>query len=239
MAKKQTQSGQKESRQEAILRELQRRERALGVPDERQVYVLKQHFEDEGGPCGLCPKELSDGSGRDTFDFEAWRERLQHAPVDWTPAELALQSDRRRGSLPGDFCEFNQLIIFSRRAYMALGPLLDGAGVVLPVTSDQGDFVGFRLDASIDALDEERSSVNWSQTVDHRVRWASSISRYAFHTNRLTSHSIFRIPQHWQILVLRPFVDVVRREGLTGMQFCRVWPNAMTGLWWQQKENWC
>jgi hypothetical protein len=233
------QSGRKLSRREAIQQEIQRRERALGVPDERHVYVFREHYDDEGGPPGFCTKEFRDLRHKDRFGFDEWRRRLDAAPADWSAVELVLPSGRKSGDTPGDFGEFSGLLIFSRRAQLALGDLLSKAGTFLPVTSQLGDFVGFRLDATLDALDEECASVNWSETVDHTQRWASSIYRYAFHTDSLSGPSIFRLSQHWQILVLRQFVETVRNAGLTGFRFCRVWPNAQSGLWWEQKENWC
>ena len=230
------QSGRKTDRQEAIRREIERREQLLAVPPEKQVYVLDQHHEDQGGPSSLCLREFRDQKG---FCFDDWRRRLAGAPADWMTPEIVCSADRRPDSEPGDFGEFSGLFLFSSRAHAALGYLLSRAGVLLPVTSHLGDYVGYRLDAVVDALDETRAAVNWSETVDHRIRWASSIQRYAFHTERLGDSPLFRLPVHWQPLVLQEFMQAVRDYVLKGFRFCRVWPNSGTGLWWQQTDNWC
>ena len=239
MSEQSGKSDRKSLRQEAARREILRREQALGVPEERQVYVLRQHFDDEGGPPSLSTAEFARNIKAGLFTSDVWSHQIKRAPTDWVPPEIVFESPRRRPQEPGDFCEILGLMIFSLRARLALGTMLSEAGIFLPVTSKLGEFVGFRLDAVNDALDEERATVNWSTNVARTYRYASSISRYAFHTERLVNTPFFRIPVHWHLLVLHPFMQAARTAGLTGMTFCRVWPNAGDGSYWSHKPNWC
>ena len=56
------------------------------------------------------------------------------------------------------------------------------------------------------------------------------IYSYHFFTDRLGPSAIFRLPRHWQMLVLQPFVDHVRRGGLNGFKFRKVWPRTATEI---------
>jgi hypothetical protein len=234
-------SSSKQSRRAAIERETRRREQALAVPPERSVFVLREHYCDEGGPCGFWTREYHELAGTDRFDFDAWRERIRSGPVGWVPPEIVCQDDPEfpTQSGPGDFGRFQDLMIFSGRSAHALRPFLEPCGVFLPVCSELGNYVGFRLDAVVDALDADRTRASWCLMPDLGARdRANSIYAYAFHTEKLGEAAIFRVPQHFEILVLKPFADVVRSSLFTGFRFCRVWPTSMTGLWWHQKENW-
>jgi hypothetical protein len=240
-----TKPSRKESRKEQIAREVRRREDAQGVPIERQVYVMKVVHGDEGGPQALYPREyIADR----TFDYETWRARLAAAPAGWEPPELLIDdaeytpdddccdadSDRpAKNSLTtsvGDFGEFQSLLLFSRRAVDVLEPLLRPCGVLLPMTCALGEYVGFRPDAVVDALDLPRTSAVWMSSGET----ASSIFRFHFFTEQLGPAAVFRIPQYSAVLVLQEFVDRVRGAGLSGFRFHRVWPTAVS-MWWQER----
>jgi hypothetical protein len=242
MAKHTQQSPSKQSRRASIEREVRRREEALAVPPDRHVFVFQEHFCDQGGPRGFWTKDYRDVAGTDNFDFQAWRARVKSGPEGWVAPEVVCQDDpdfpTQNG--PGDFGEFHDLMIFSARAVQSLQHLLEPCGTFLPVRSELGAYVGFRLDSVLDALDLDRTRASWWLRPGHdKKESALSIEGYAFHTAKLGSVPIFRVPQHYDILVLKPFVEVVRANSLTGFRFCRVWPTSMAGLWWQQKQNWC
>ena len=226
-------NARKQARKVAIQGEIRKREDALGVPTERRVFVFKQHYYDEGGPRPLSVKEFQEGP--DDFDFERWRDRLRRAAVQWEPVEIVPDDDPE---IPpdlsvGDYSEFNGLMIFSARAATALRNLLQPCGVLLPLVCKTDEYVGFRLDAETDVLDVEKTRASWWP----RKEAASSIYTYAFHTERLGTAAIFRVPQHFEVLVNQEFVTTVRSHGFSGFRFCRVWPTAMATLWWY--ENWC
>lgn len=228
-----TNESRKEARKAAVEREIRKREDALGVPSEAEVYVFQKHYCDEGGPRPMSVKQFEDRPN--DFDFVQWKERLARAADKWEPVEIVPDNDPELPpDLPvGDYAEFNGLMIFSTRAANALEHLLRPCGLLLPVMCSVGEYLGFRLDAKRDALDLGKTRASWWP----KKEVASSIYTYAFHTERLGEAGIFRVPQHFEILVNREFVQVVRSHAFTGFRFCRVWPTAMATLWWY--ENWC
>ena len=223
----------KQARREAVEREVRKREDVLAVPIDKQVYVFKKHFTDEGGPRGFWPKEYRDH--QEEFKFDEWQTRLQRAPAQWEPVELVPEEDPDfpTDQPVGDYDEFAGMMIFSERAAIALKHLLQPSGLLLALTCATGDYAGFRLDTAIDALDVMKTKASWWPKKDG----ASSIYTYAFHTERLGSAGIFRVPEHFEVLVSHEFVNIARASGFTGFRFCRVWPTAMASLWWY--HNWC
>ena len=228
-----TKSGRKQARREAIAAETRKRENSLGVPTDKQVYVFQQHFSDAGGPRDLTIAEFA--SNPNHFDFDEWRQRIQSAPSGWNPVEVIPDHppDIPAHAEIGDYCEFGGLSIFSQRAADSLAHLLSPCGLLLPLRCSYGPYVAYRLDATLDALDTDITRASWWPGGKAN---ASSIYSYAFHSDKLGPYSIFRVPQHFEQLVLQEFVDIVRSNGFKGFRFCRVWP-SLAGLWWH--DNWC
>lgn len=227
-------NSRKQNRKLAAENEINKRENALGVPSERQVFAFEQHYCDAGGPRQMKVKQLQ--RAPHSSSFQEWQQQLQNAGERWVPVEIEPYEDIEvlHTQPVGDFSKCSDLMIFSERAVIALRHLLEPSGLLLPLICETGNYVGFRLDAEVDALDVERTRASWRLPGTDS---ASSITSYAFHTERLGAHAIFRVPQHFEILVNLEFVNVVRSAGLTGIRFCRVWPSAMVGLWWHGK--WC
>ena len=217
-------NSRKQDRKLAAEQEIRKREDALGVPDDRQVFAFKRHYTDEGGPREMTVKQFQ--MNHRGFPFEQWRDRLRAADECWDPVEVEPAKGYRvpRKRPVGDFSEFGELMIFSARAASELQHLLQPCGIFLPLRCAEGDYVGFRLDAVVDALDVARTRAHWMLP---GTESASSIYTYAFHTERLGTKAMFRIPQHFEILVSPEFVTTVRAAELSGFRFCRVWPAAM------------
>jgi hypothetical protein len=222
-------------RKAAIAAELARRDKASGVPPERWVYELHQHYGERGGPRTFFPAcfqgldEESEASGN------WWRDLMSAAIERGEPIPFLPEPSNDLPDAPfADYCTWGigpgeKLMIFSASAAEALSALISPCCQCVPLVCPSHPLVGYRLSAIEDVLDAANTEGSW----DHqkRRRNISSVDRYAFITERLGSSVIFRIPQHWQTFVLQPVVDVTVRRGLNGMRFRRVWP-------WPAMETW-
>jgi hypothetical protein len=128
-----------------------------------------------------------------------------------------------------DFSEFQGLLIFSARAARALRPLLEPSCRRVPVVCAGHELVGYELLAVEDVLDLANSETQFA--TDRLHKCPDILFRYTFFTDRLGRRAIFRVPCGSRMLVLQPFVDVARANGLRGFRFQRIWPRTTASPW--------
>ncbi len=156
-----------------------------------------------------------------TGDLFEFARRFNGRPMErpWTDVKIGLAPDAN--SFPkGDFPSLiPDVPIFSRKAVIVLGDLLEGNGEALPITCDSEEYFLFNVTRVVDVLDESNSEI---------VRFEGSsrvlnIRDYAFFGERLFGLVVFKIPQDSNVFVTDIFVKRVKSEGLKGFWFPRVW----------------
>jgi hypothetical protein len=230
----------KRDRRAAIEAEIARRELASGVPPHLHVYAFREHYSDEGGPRTFVPVRCVENLRKSEVDETRYDRGLMGRLIERAvngEGPIELMPDPSDcfvpGAPPADYCEFgglqHRLMIFSDRAATALRELLEPSCQPVPVTCPGHEWVGYKLAAVEDVLDAMRSDGWWD---DYTLRRrASDIKSYTFFTHRLGRAAIFTLPQHWQTLVLQPFVDVVRGREFNGFRFRKVWPRSTVARW--------
>lgn len=123
---------------------------------------------------------------------------------------------------------------FSGRAVEALREFLEPNGELLPLRCDTGTYYLYNVLTVIDALDHEKSEIDWMGYLSHQTKVvADNILRYEFHAERIANASIFRIVERpVDYYVTQPFVDRVLAAGLQGFNLKKVWP-----LPWRKKGS--
>jgi hypothetical protein len=117
-------------------------------------------------------------------------------------------------------------LFMSHAAREKLGPYLEGYGEFLPLSCDEGNFWIFHVTHLVDALDENASDLLRASDDHGRVLM---INRHVFRPEKLTADLIFKLPQsrgRGAFYVTEPFVNLIRRLGLTGLKFRQVWPHS-------------
>jgi hypothetical protein len=230
----------KRDRQAAIEAEIARRELASGVPPQLHVYAMRPRYSDEGGPRTFVPVRCVENLREAEIDERRYDRDLMGRLIERAvngDEPIELMPDRSdcfvQDAPAADYCEFgglnDRLMIFSEPAATALRELLEPSCQRVPVTCPDHELAGYKLDAVEDVLDAMHSDGWWD---DYKVRRrASDIKSYTFFTDRLGSAAIFTLPQHWQTLVLQPFVDVVRAQEFNGFRFRKVWPRSTVAGW--------
>lgn len=231
----------KSDRRAAIAAEIARRECESGVPAHLHVYALDRHHGDEGGPRIFIPiqwlkaAEDDDGADAPSDGSEYWPTILRKHLEQGEPLQFVLDPSRayKRKGPPADYGLLysgnDHLMIFSARAAEALDGLLSPCGRRVALQCPTHPLVGYRLEAVDDVLDVAKTRASWW---GHSQRaQASSIYTYALRSEQLGRHAIFTVPQYWTPLVLQPFVDIVRSQGLTGFTFKKVWPAVGMAQW--------
>lgn len=121
---------------------------------------------------------------------------------------------------------------FSAHAARCLKDLLESNGELLPLDTKSGEYFYYNLTTVADVLDVERSTIEWLKEPIH----AAFINRHEFKTDRLSSLSIFRIPESSStVYVTNRFVKRAFESELTGLCFYRVWP-VPKGHDWKKKS---
>lgn len=115
----------------------------------------------------------------------------------------------------------NDPMVLSRRALDVLLPHIGTAGQALPLAFDEADYSLFNVTNVIDALDVERSDIDYF-AAGGRVKY---IKRYAFTSAAVGDQWIFKIPQQLSgfAFVTERFVQLVQSAGLTGFGFDLLW----------------
>jgi hypothetical protein len=136
-------------------------------------------------------------------------------PAEW------IDDDLNAGKPQSDFPTLGTTPVFSGRAIDALVDLLVEHGELLPLAVVNGRYFVFNATRTVDALDEERSSI---------VRFSTGrimrVEKYAF-SEHVPLCPIFRIPQlRAKVFVTDPFVERATDSALTGFDFTLVWDRS-------------
>ena len=189
--------------------------------------------DDEVDESNYGDADFDAGVAKSQYDHGLLGRLIEDAIERGMPIELTPNVSDVPNAPAADYCEFGSiddgLLIFSARAAAALRDLLEPNCQAVPVSCPGHALAAYRLHAVEDVLDAARSDGWWHDLKTRRH--AIDITSYAFFTERLGRAAIFTVPQHWQVLVLQPFVDVVRGCGLSGFQFRKVWPRSTTARW--------
>jgi hypothetical protein len=107
----------------------------------------------------------------------------------------------------------------SRRALDALLPHIGHAGELVPLVFAKGEYALFNVTHVVDFLDLKQSELLHYDDGQFR-----RIARHAFKPDLVRDEWIFKIRQtQSEAFVTDRFVDLVRREGLTGFRFELLW----------------
>lgn len=152
-------------------------------------------------------------------------DRFNGTPIgdDWKRYRVKrIKDDLSPGTTLGDFPTLGAIPVFSERAVLALATLLRGNGELLPLDCAEGAYYAFNVTKVVDALNVQDSKVKWSST--GRVM---RVEEYAFHADRLTGLTIFKIPEQLnRVLVTAVFTEAVYMAELVGFAFKEVWSDG-------------
>jgi hypothetical protein len=133
----------------------------------------------------------------------------------------------------GDFphCWGLNFGVLGQRAFHVLKELIAPYVEFLPLVSHDGDFTAFKVLRFVDALDLQKSKIDWvPQRKQDNVtpRIVREVKRFVFDEKLLVNEIIFRIPQlstGIKVFVTEAFMQVVKAHNLTGFRFTQVWPS--------------
>jgi hypothetical protein len=120
--------------------------------------------------------------------------------------------------------------VLGARSFHALKDLLAPYVEFLPLISRDGDFTAFKVLRFVDALDLQKSSIEWEPTRkqdDTTSRTVRRVSRFVFDEALLVNEVIFRVPQlstGIMVFVTQEFIRAVTDHHLTGFHFTQLWP---------------
>ena len=158
----------------------------------------------------------------DVFDSLSLRSRSGHDDVlnkllgqpvgqAWTPLKAKFYRVGRQGDFP---YLAGHVPAFSKRALSALSPLLGDTIEPLPLVTPSGTYSAIHVLEVIDALDLNRSKVEWLD--EDRIL---DIERYVFKPEAVQGKHIFRIRQHALAFtyVSEAFRQAVEESALEGL----------------------
>ena len=181
-----------------------------------------------------APSLLSNKHLRHDFDD------LDGGKLSWT--KRSLKAIWKPVDVEGPVRPFNdypriglEIPVFSPRAVKALRDMLEENGELLPVNSKLGTYYIFNLLTKSDAFDVENAVANFGAGNGGKET-AFSVARFAFDEDKLRGHSIFRIREYPQlVLVTDEFKRRAEAAGLNGLYFIKVWPFP-EGVNWEVEE---
>lgn len=146
--------------------------------------------------------------------------------------EMARQDLEESGKPTGDFPKCWGLVapVLAERSYEVLRDILAPYVEFLPLESDDGRFFAIKVLNIVDALDVDRSQIDWFPQLKRdqgKPRVAHSIKRHVFFEEKLADALLFRIPQcpyASGIYATERFIRIVEESQLRGFAFDRVWP---------------
>lgn len=144
---------------------------------------------------------------------------------EWTPLEImAADTDDELAQL-GDHALLGTIPVFSERAVVALGRILEANGEVLPLEYRRRRYFAYNVTTIVDALNEDLSKLQ--RFSSGRVM---AVDKFTFDPKNIRECSIFKIPQLLRAFVFATdhFVDEVRAAGLTGFEFHEVWRDKVS-----------
>lgn len=116
------------------------------------------------------------------------------------------------------------LPVFSKKAVEVLNEFLAGAGELLPLDTEVGEYFLFNITTVSDCLDSSNSSCEfWCDPPTTVV----NIDKYVFKEDKLSGLSIFRVFEDpMSVIVTDKFVHRVKKEGLKGFSFKQIWSST-------------
>jgi hypothetical protein len=208
------------------------------------VYLLKKEQDAEGSRSyqGLLEadaenRERMKGYRAKYSLFQGGKIGNAWQPVYVTPNDIGVDEWT---PLPpvGDFPCFTGASIdpvFSRRALDALADLLQENGEILPLSCDEGEYYLFNTTRIVDAIDVEHTEFKpYSEVYPDMALLVDdpdspTITRFAFHPERVKDLTIFKISSQYQYngtLVTDKFMQRVQGSGLKGFEFELLWSSA-------------
>ncbi|GAB4570517.1 MAG: hypothetical protein Tsb0020_25370 [Haliangiales bacterium] len=170
--------------------------------------------------CAVCDRE-------DDWDVFHSLDGSPRLPT-WQPINVHLcAADEHQRALRSDFPWLSSdVLVFRKRALMALKDIVDAHGEVLTIYADDGSEL-FALNACvIDALDESKSEVMLAPDTGEIL----FVEKVAFIESRIRGFDIFRLPYRANpTYVSQRFIDRVQKSKLIGLDFEKVWPVPQVG----------
>jgi hypothetical protein len=157
-------------------------------------------------------------------DFETIHVLLNGYPRgrSWTPLKMRIVStDEGRSLMQSDAPWLGgHALAFRSKAVVALQPLLDRYGELLPVSCNGCDVKIYNSTRLVDALDLDLSIVR--RFANGRVM---GVEQYCFREDALRDIQIFKIPnlRVSPTFLREEFVELWSSKGLKGLSFTRVW----------------
>lgn len=130
----------------------------------------------------------------------------------------------------GDFIGGLYGFVLNQRAYAILRDMLAPCGEFIRVPSPDGEFMHFRVSYVLDALDYEKSELEWQEdellAFRGGYRQASFISRYVFREDVIGDRAMFVLAcEPLSFFATDKFVSAVQEHKLTGLKGRRVYPD--------------
>lgn len=147
----------------------------------------------------------------------------------WTPPAVTVDDPALRA---GDFWHLHPgALVSTPDAYESIAEFFEMAGERLPLPYRGHDYVLLNVTECINCLDQK--ATEWASERSHGAQ--VSITHYAFHRNRFSQSSLFKIPEtaESEILTLERYQDpedefksAVEEAGLTGLLFEEIWSDG-------------
>jgi hypothetical protein len=142
----------------------------------------------------------------------------------WVPQDVETTSDPENAQL-SDHMLLGTIPVFSSAAVTHLRDVLLDSGELLELRFQSIALFAYNATVFVDALREDRSQIQRFST--GRVM---SVDKFEFEASKLEFYEIFKIPQlpRGFVFVTEAFVARVRRAGLLGFAFKKVWSEGPT-----------
>ena len=118
--------------------------------------------------------------------------------------------------------------VFTERSLEVLRDMISPHVELLPLSSRQGEFTAFKVLTIVDALDRERSDIEWAPQLKRQLgnpRVVRRVKKFVFREERLVDQVLFRLPElPWDLFVTDVFMRAVEQHQLAGFEFTQVWP---------------
>lgn len=129
----------------------------------------------------------------------------------------------------GDFWNLGTgMLVTTAKATKILATFLEMSGELLPLPYQEEEFTILNITECINCLDHTNTKWVYGETTGAKIR----IEEYAFHPDRFSESTIFKIPEtcKTQILVIEglknpedEFKHIVEETGLLGIDFEQIW----------------
>jgi hypothetical protein len=170
---------------------------------------------------GLIPTDRAEGKALHDFDIGV---------VEDFPVKTLMRSvDEENPDKPTADCFLLYGIgtpIFRQSAKESLEDLLQSAGIFYPCETTEGRYFALKVTRLIDALDYERSDIQFSYSMRDKKKYPRTVRRYFFDMSKVGSAAIFKLPEFplTDVYVTDLFRDRYLQAGFTGLIFDKVFP---------------